>query len=273
MSDARRRLRGLLEIVRRQHVVRGVTNVSKKRQVRRAMRRRSRASGSETASRPRERRRPADPQGQRRRRQPEQRKGQDGARMTAPRERGGRHDQPERRAARHPPIEAEQIEPRTSLRLRRRRPFEKMTARDEESHHRSRDGVAHSPGLVGQERDRKKRLHGREPHVGGERADVTAKANAGATREHEKQGRKERRDRDRGEDEQDRSRARRRGSSQHRPKLTKVNGASSERRRLSSIFQRPTHGTARRPIPSANTKGRSCQSPRVQRCWRLATTS
>jgi hypothetical protein len=45
-------------------------------------------------------------------------------------------------------------------------------------------------------------------------------------------------------------------------------GADSERRRLSSIFQRPSAGS-----PGPKIHGKSCQSPRVQRCWRAAATS
>ena len=37
---------------------------------------------------------------------------------------------------------------------------------------------------------------------------------------------------------------------------------------MSSIFQRPTAGTARDPVQCPNTQGSSCQSPRIQRCWR-----
>ncbi|MNZ64939.1 hypothetical protein D3C78_831190 [compost metagenome] len=63
------------------------------------------------------------------------------------------------------------------------------------------------------------------------------------------------------------------GSSQHRQRLARANGANSERRRLSSILQRPISGTARRPVQPPTIHGSSCQSPRVQRCRRLTTTS
>ena len=56
-------------------------------------------------------------------------------------------------------------------------------------------------------------------------------------------------------------------------------GAERVRRRLSTIFHRPITGirlleglraaASRRP----KIQGRSCQSPRAQRCWRLADTS
>ena len=43
----------------------------------------------------------------------------------------------------------------------------------------------------------------------------------------------------------------------------------SERRRLSTIFQRDSAGT---PDFGLKMKGSSCQSPRAQRCWRDAST-
>ena len=48
-------------------------------------------------------------------------------------------------------------------------------------------------------------------------------------------------------------------------------GATSERRRLSSIFQRLI--ARRRQRPAWSRIGSSCQSPRVQRCTREAATS
>jgi hypothetical protein len=48
-------------------------------------------------------------------------------------------------------------------------------------------------------------------------------------------------------------------------------GATSERRRLSSIFQRLIARTRQRP--AWKRIGNSCQSPRVQRCTREAATS
>ena len=58
--------------------------------------------------------------------------------------------------------------------------------------------------------------------------------------------------------------------------MASVSGADSVRRRLSTIFQRamPGHGRAgARPLASRarpRIHGRSCQSPRAQRCWRAA---
>ena len=77
-----------------------------------------------------------------------------------------------------------------------------MTPGHEQPHHRSRDRVAHSPGLVGQERDRKNGLGARQPQVAAQRTDVTGEANARAARDDGKQGREERRDRDRRQGEQ-----------------------------------------------------------------------
>ena len=43
----------------------------------------------------------------------------------------------------------------------------------------------------------------------------------------------------------------------------------SERRRLSTIFQRDSAGT---PERGSKMKRSNCQSPRAQRCWREAST-
>ena len=75
-----------------------------------------------------------------------------------------------------------------------------MAARREQPYQRSHDSIAHSPGLIGEKRDRKKGLRGRELQVGSKHANVMAKANAGAMRQHGKAGRQECRDRDGGED-------------------------------------------------------------------------
>ena len=54
---------------------------------------------------------------------------------------------------------------------------------------------------------------------------------------------------------------------------SKVLGASRERQRLSNIFQRPMSGRASCPRLRRQIQASNCQSPRVQRCWRLALTS
>ena len=67
------------------------------------------------------------------------------------------------------------------------------------------------------------------------------------------------------------------GSSQPATRVSKAAGADRVRRRLSSIFQRPTSGIqvgrGRRADAPRSIQGRSCQSPRAQRCWRAAATS
>jgi hypothetical protein len=55
-------------------------------------------------------------------------------------------------------------------------------------------------------------------------------------------------------------------------------GAETDRRRLSSIFQRPMAGTSARSArlrrgPEPRIHGSNCQSPRVQRWCRKAATS
>ena len=62
---------------------------------------------------------------------------------------------------------------------------------------------------------------------------------------------------------------------QPRRSTATVTGAIRLRRRLSRIFQRDTSGRRLRCRPVGDgTKGKShhriCQSPRTQRCWRLA---
>ena len=54
----------------------------------------------------------------------------------------------------HPAIEAEEVEPRTDRRLRRRNPFEQMPAGDEQPDQGPRDRIAHQPRLMRQEGDR-----------------------------------------------------------------------------------------------------------------------
>ena len=64
------------------------------------------------------------------------------------------------------------------------------------------------------------------------------------------------------------------GSCQPDQEASSNAGADSERRRLSSIFQRPSSGYGRRAARAAtNIQGSNCQSPRTQRCWRASSTS
>jgi len=68
------------------------------------------------------------------------------------------------------------------------------------------------------------------------------------------------------------------GSVQAATSVASVSGADMVRRRLSIIFQRAMPGMElrlRRPVASRarpRIQGRSCQSPRAQRCWRAAET-
>ena len=56
-----------------------------------------------------------------------------------------------------------------------------------------------------------------------------------------------------------------------------VDGAESERRKLSISFQRPISGMCVRRVdeegPFPKIHGNNCQSPRTQRCWRDVATS
>ncbi len=66
------------------------------------------------------------------------------------------------------------------------------------------------------------------------------------------------------------------GSAQPAISASTVTGADSVRRRLSSIFQRPSSvAAAGLPLLAGgwNSQPRSCQSPRAQRCWREVATS
>ena len=70
----------------------------------------------------------------------------------------------------HHAIEAEEIEPRTDRRLRRRNPFEEMPAGDEQPHQGPHDRIAHQPRLMRQEGDDERPLGEREAQIGAERA-------------------------------------------------------------------------------------------------------
>ena len=67
------------------------------------------------------------------------------------------------------------------------------------------------------------------------------------------------------------------GSSQPAIRVSQAAGADRVRRRLSIIFHRPTSGIQVGRAPARMSpriiQGRSCQSPRAQRCWRPAATS
>ena len=68
------------------------------------------------------------------------------------------------------------------------------------------------------------------------------------------------------------------GSVQAATSVARASGADIVRRRLSTIFHRAMPGMEpglRRPVASRarpRIQGRSCQSPRAQRCWRAAET-
>ena len=62
-----------------------------------------------------------------------------------------------------------------------------------------------------------------------------------------------------------------RGNAQDKTSTSSAAGAESVRRKLSNIFQRPIAVISRPRDP--NIQGRSCQSPRAQRCCRAAATS
>ena len=75
-----------------------------------------------------------------------------------------------------------------------------------------------------------------------------------------------------GEDERaSRPRGQRARASRPRRRVRSAHGAESVRRRLSIIFQRPSSGHAA-PRAGPRIQGRSCQSPRAQRCWRSVAT-
>ena len=160
-GDERRRV--LLEIVRRQIVLRRghegleVAPGPSRRQAQVAC---IRVRNGEP---PPDGRRAAGPQGERWRGQPQQAEGR-GEWPSVRRESdySGCHAKAQRGAARHLSVEAPVIEPRTGGRLRGGRPLEQMAARQHQPHQRSRDGVAHTPGVVGQEYNRKQCLRSRQ---------------------------------------------------------------------------------------------------------------
>ena len=161
----------------------GVTKVSKKRQVRRAIsrsaRRRPRVG---TCSRHRARW-PAHPSRDRRRRDPQQRErsGQE----TRPRRRRaspGDRDHADDDRARHPAIISAERGIGADRRLRRRHPLQEMAAGDEQSDQGANDRVGHQPGLVREERHDQQDLQERAAKIGQERGEVAARADAGMAR-------------------------------------------------------------------------------------------
>ena len=96
----------------------------------------------------------------------------------------------ERDPAGHHAIEAEEVEPGTDRRLRRRNPFEQMPAGDEQPHQGSRDRIAHQPRLMRQEGDDERRLGQREAQIAAERAQMAAQRDPGAAR-HDRRRRRE----------------------------------------------------------------------------------
>ena len=79
-------------------------------------------------------------------------------------------------------IEAEEVEPGTDRRLRRRNPFEQMPAGDEQPEQGPRDRIAHQPRLMRQEGDDERRLGQREAQIGAERAEMAAQRDPGTAR-------------------------------------------------------------------------------------------
>ena len=259
-----------------------VTKVSKNRQVRRAISRRACASASDTDIRPALRggrlvqraiageaiHRAAS--------------GTARGHVPCPNSQGDQHRQnADDDPAGHHAIEAEEVEPGTDRRLRRRNPFEQMPAGDEQPHQGPRDRIAHQPRLMRQEDDDKRRLGQREAQIGAERAEMAARRDPGAAWQDGGDDRDEGRQHDRREHE---SRSRRaRPSSGIAHPASKARTASRRRQRSPQIVEHlpaadRRNGAAlsdpcRRLGPRPKIHGSSCQSPRAQRWWRMAATS
>ena len=165
-------------------------------------------------------------------------------------------------------------------RVGRRDPFEKVAARYREPDQGANDGVAHQPGLVRQEDDHQAGLDERKAQLRAQGAEMAAERHARAARRDIRHHGNKRRQDDRRQDEG--------GPDAPRPEAAwpirrsaprRPTAADSDRRRLSSIFQRPIAGTLPRGRRSAlcgprpRIQGSSCQSPRAQRWWRRAATS
>jgi hypothetical protein len=191
--------RVLLEIVRRQHVVRrGHESLEEapgapRRQPQDA----GVAVGHRQAARPR--RRAAGPARDRRRGEPQRRERQ--------RQRPGcgsgddhRQNRDHDRAG-HLAIESQKVEPRTGLRLRGRDPFQEMPAGHQQPDQGAHDRVAHQAGLVGERDDEEGRLGKRELQIGAERCEVAARRDAEPLRNDGGGGRNERRQHDGGDHE------------------------------------------------------------------------
>ena len=178
------------------------------------------------------------------------------------------------RAADHLPIEPADAQTRHSARLRSRGPFEKIAMRHVQSHQGPHQGIAHLPGVVGQKDNRQAALQSRQLQLRNEGLEVTAQRNSGSVRDHQEQrwaGTRVWRWWKAPADSPPAPAGI--GNSQLEQSASSVTGATSERRRLSSILNRPISGTDCRRFDSPMIHGNSCQSPRVQRCWRLDATS
>ena len=181
----------------------------------------------------------------------------------------------------HPTIEAEEVEPGTDRRLRRRDPFEQMPAGDEQPDQGPPDRVAHQPRLMREKGDqqaptgsarggdrrraRARWLRGVIPARRGTMAPMTGM-----------QGRQhDRREDEDGPDERGVERQRpARQQGERRPPAPTASAADC---RASSSGRSPAWRRApdprRRRGPRPKIHGSNCQSPRAQRWWRSAATS
>ena len=142
----------------------GVTNVSKNRQVRRAVSRKSLVSASDVSGFP------ATRGGKLAQRATAGEANHSAAKGAASGNAPRSDSQATKiaaaamtRCAGHAPIKAEKIEPWTHRRLGGGDPFQQIAAGDEETLQGARDRVAHQPGLMRQERDDERRTTQGEP--------------------------------------------------------------------------------------------------------------
>ena len=166
------------------------------------------------------------------------------------------------------------------LGLRRGHPLQQIAAGEKQPDQRAHDRVRHQPRLVGDERDRQTDLRRAEREIGKQRREsgfVWRCRRAAGLAQPEKESMRG------SQSSASTNRVHIQGeicgASHPASRVRNMHGAESVRRRLSIIFQRLIAGieilrrsSFERP-PRPKIQGRSCQSPRAQRCWRAAAAS
>ncbi len=231
----------------------GPTNVAKKRHVRRAIRRRARASAAESGwvgsvlRGTLIQRATAGDSG------PQQQKGQRGGPgLGSPPRDGHRRGGGERDPAAHPTAEATQIQTEPGLRLRRGHPFQQIAVRDVHADERPHDRVAHQPGLVRQHRDREPELRAGQKDIPADRANVAALRDAAPAG---KQAAEHRQERGHGDGRQDEGAPDRGRGARHHPRDHERQKGGRRRHGPAEVIQH---------LPAPDQRHPASQDPRKQ---------